>query len=140
MIPIINYYHSNNVIMIIIIYDKCFLRPAMANTAHLKAVRSTPAMSIEDTSKDYFIIHNEYNYLSILTVGQKPVHARAQIRHWLGKKTSEATGYCKRTVERIIVEKRKLKGGEFTSPEKRYKKSRLRIVVDDFDCHSTYCS
>ena len=27
--------------------------------AHLKAVRSTPAMSIEDTSKDYFIIvHN----------------------------------------------------------------------------------
>ena len=29
------------------------------NTAHLKAVRSTPAMSIEDTSKDYFIIvHN----------------------------------------------------------------------------------
>ena len=45
--------------MIIIIYDKCFLRPATANTAHLKAVRSTPAMSLEDTSKDYFIIvHN----------------------------------------------------------------------------------
>ena len=42
----------------------------------LKAVRS------EDTSKDYFIIvNNKYNYLSILTVGQKPVHARAQIRH-----------------------------------------------------------
>ena len=50
------------------------------------------------------------------------------------EKTSEATGYCKRTVERIIAEKRKLKGAEFTSPEKRYKKSRLRIVVDDFDC------
>ena len=51
----------------------------------------------------------------------------------LGKKTSEAIGYCKRTVERIIAEKRKLEGEEFTSPEKRYKKSRLRIVVDDFD-------
>ena len=44
----------------------------------------------------------------------------------LEKKTFEATGYCKRTVERIIAEKRKLEGAEFTSPEKRYKKSRLR--------------
>ena len=32
------------------------------------------------------------------------------------------------------MEKRKLEGAEFTSPEKRYKKSRLRIIVDDFDC------
>ena len=32
----------------------------------------------------------------------------------LGKKTSEATGYCKRTVERIIAEKRKLEEAEFT--------------------------
>ena len=46
------------------------------------SLRSTLAMSIENTSKDYFItVHNEYNYLSILTDGQKPVHARAQIRH-----------------------------------------------------------
>ena len=42
--------------------------------------------------------------------------------------------YCKQTVERIIVEKRKLEGVEFTSPEKQYEKTRLRIAVDDFDC------
>ena len=42
----------------------------------------------------------------------------------LGKKTAEATGYCKRTVERIIAEKRRLDGTEFTSPAKRYKKSK----------------
>ena len=52
----------------------------------------------------------------------------------LGKKTSEATGYCKRTVKRIIAENRKLEGAEFTSPEKQYEKSRLYMVVDDFDC------
>ena len=57
-----------------------------------------------------------------------------------GKKTSEATGYCKRTVERIIAEKRKLEGAEFTSPEKQYKKSRLRIVVDNFDCDAIRCT
>ena len=33
MVDTNNYYHSNNVIMI---YGKCFLRPATANTAHLK--------------------------------------------------------------------------------------------------------
>ena len=51
----------------------------------------------------------------------------------LGKKTAEATGYCKRTVERIIAEKKRLDGVEFTSPAKRYKKSRKRIIVNDFD-------
>ena len=66
-----NYYHSNNVTMIIIIYGKCFLRPAghgqycspqtndMESSKLRSSLRSTPAMSIKDTSKDYFIIvHN----------------------------------------------------------------------------------
>ena len=52
----------------------------------------------------------------------------------LGKKLAEATGYCKWTVERVIAEKRRLVGTEFTSPAKWYKKSRKRIIVDDFDC------
>ena len=38
----------------------------------------------------------------------------------LGKKTAEATGYCKQTVERVIAEKKRLDGAEFTSPAKRY--------------------
>ena len=36
----------------------------------------------------------------------------------LGKKTAEATGYCKWTVERVITEKRRLDGTEFTWPAK----------------------
>ena len=78
-----NNYYCNNVITIIIIlliYGKHFLKPATSNAAHPKtnnmdssklrsSLRSTPAMSIEDTSKDHFIIiisivfHNEYYYL-----------------------------------------------------------------------------
>ena len=52
----------------------------------------------------------------------------------LGKKTAEATGYCKGTVERVIAEKRRLDGAEFIPPAKWYKKSRKCIIVDDFDC------
>ena len=51
-----------------------------------------------------------------------------------GKKTADATGYCKGTVERVVGEKRNLDGKAFTSPAKRYKKSRIQIVIDDFDC------
>ena len=58
----------------------------------------------------------------------------------LGKKTSKATGYCKQIVEQIIAEERILEGAEFTSPEKWDKKSRLRIVVDDFDCDAIRCT
>ena len=53
----------------------------------------------------------------------------------LGKKTAEATGYCKRTVERVIAEKKRLDGAEFTSPAKRYK-SRKHTIVDDFYCEA----
>ena len=58
----------------------------------------------------------------------------------LGKKSSKATDYCKRTVERIIAEERELEGVEFTSPEKRDKKGRLQIVVHDFDCDAIRCT
>ena len=37
----------------------------------------------------------------------------------LGKKTSEATGYCKQTVERIIAEKRKLEGADLVFQSKK---------------------
>ena len=52
----------------------------------------------------------------------------------MGKKTVEATGYYKRTIERVIAEKRRLDGAEFTSPAQRYKKNRKHIIVNDFDC------
>ena len=66
---------------------------------------------IDSTSKQ--IICNVYD--SFENVSKK---CKGSVLPKLGKKTSEATGYCKQTVERIIAEKRKLKGAEFTSPEK----------------------
>ena len=48
-------------------------------------------------------------------------------------KTADATGYCERTVSRIVREKRAKDGVVFVSPAKRYKKERKNIIVDDFD-------
>jgi len=47
-------------------------------------------------------------------------------------KTTDATGYSERTVNRVLKEKRGLEGGSFSSP-KRYKESRERLNVDSFD-------
>ena len=51
----------------------------------------------------------------------------------LKKKTVDATGLSKRTVDAVLAEKRSLGGGEFESPRKCYKKSRVRVDPDDFD-------
>ena len=48
-------------------------------------------------------------------------------------KTANATGYCERTVRRVVAEKRASDGATFVSPAKRYKRDRKSIVVDDFD-------
>ena len=66
---------------------------------------------INSTSKQ--IICNVYDYFE-----NESKKRKGSVLPKLGKKTSEATGYCKRTVERIIAEKRKMEGAEFTSPEK----------------------
>ena len=75
---------------------------------------------INSTSKQ--IICNVYDYFE----NESKKH-KGSVLPKSRKKTSEANGYCKQTVERIIMEKRKLEGAEFTSPEKRYNKSRLRL-------------
>ena len=48
-------------------------------------------------------------------------------------KTAEATGYSERTVRRIVTEKSDISGTAFTSPAKRYKGDRKKIVQDDFN-------
>ena len=58
------------------------------------------------------IIYNVYDYFENESKKRKKSVMK------LGKKTAEVTGYCKQTVERVIVEKRKLDGTEFTSPTK----------------------
>ena len=87
-----------------------------------KQMNSTSKQKICNAYYDYFKKESKKRKVSVLPK--------------LGKKTSEATGYCKQTVEQIIAEKRKLEGAEFTSPEKQYKKSGLRVLVDDFDCYA----
>ena len=49
------------------------------------------------------------------------------------KKTSEATGFCRSTVYRVLREQKHLGLKKFDSPVKRYVKSRKSICVDDFD-------
>ena len=49
----------------------------------------------------------------------------------LSTKTAWATRYSLRTVERVLAIKRASSGAAFESPSKRYKASRVCIVVDD---------
>ena len=59
--------------------------------------------------------------------------SKARVPAKLSTKTAQATGYSVRTVERVLAIKRASSGAAFESPAKRYKASRVRIVVDDFD-------
>ena len=58
----------------------------------------------------------------------------------LTHKTAEATGYGERTVRRIVAEKSALSGAAFSSPAKRYKIDRKKIVMDDFDTEALQSS
>ena len=74
------------------------------------------------------IICNVYDYFQRQSTKQKVTTTLK-----LCKKTAEAAGYSVRTVNRVLAERRKLDGGAFTSPSKRYKKPRERLAVDSFD-------
>ena len=50
----------------------------------------------------------------------------------LVKKTAEVTKFSERTVNQVLLEKRKLGKAQFTSPQKRYNVTNERMVVDDF--------
>ena len=55
-------------------------------------------------------------------------------------KTAKATGYCARSVRRVVAEKRASDGAAFMSPAKWYKRDGKRIVVDDFDLEGIRCA
>ena len=80
---------------------------------------------VKSTSKS--IICNVHDYFDWQSKKQKSTPPK------LCKKTAEATGFSERTVNRVLLEKRKLDGSSFTSPNKRYKESRERVDVDAFD-------
>ena len=68
---------------------------------------------------DYF---NEQNKKTMIKTGWKLV-----------KKTSESTKFLERTVNWVLLGKRKLGKAQFTSPQKCYKVTKEIMVVDDFD-------
>ena len=87
------------------------------------------------------IIYNVYKYF-------ERENAKSKYRGppKLTFETAEATSYSQRTVTRIVTEKSKISGSAFTSPAKRYKVDRKKIVLDDFDTkalqrlvHDFYC-
>ena len=51
----------------------------------------------------------------------------------LTSKTAEVASYSEHTVRRIVAKKSEMSGAAFTSPAKRYKVERKRIMLDDFD-------
>ena len=76
------------------------------------------------------VVCNVYDYFERESKKNKKIH-QGIVK--LKKKTVDATGLSKRTVDVILAEKRSLGDGKFESPRKRYKKSRIRVDPDDFD-------
>ena len=80
---------------------------------------------VKSTSKS--IICNVHDYFDRHSKKQKSTPPK------LCKKTAEATGFSERTVNCVLLEKRKLDGTSVTSPNKRYKESRERVNIDASD-------
>ena len=74
------------------------------------------------------IIYNVYKYFE-----KESAKNKCRRPPKLTSKTAEATGYSERTVRRIVAKKSEMSGAAFTSPAKRYKVERKRIMLDDFD-------
>ena len=80
---------------------------------------------VNSTAKN--IIFNVYKYFE-----RESAKIKNRVPPKLTHKTAEATGYGERTVRRIVAEKSALSGAAFSSPAKRYKIDRKKIVIHDF--------
>ena len=80
---------------------------------------------VNSTAKN--IIFNVYKYFE-----RESVKTKNRVPPKLTHKTAEATGYGEHTVRRIVAEKSALSGDAFSSPAKRYKIDRKKIM-DDFN-------
>ena len=81
---------------------------------------------INSTSKQ--IICNVYDYSE-----NESKKSKGSVLPKLGKKTSEATGYCKRTVEQIIVEKQNLLHQRSDTRRADYALLWMILIVMPFD-------
>ena len=73
-------------------------------------------------------IYNVYQYFK-----RESAKSKYKVHPKLANKTAKATGYSETTVRRVVAKKSAMRGAAFSSPAKRYKKDRKRIVLDDFD-------
>ena len=83
---------------------------------------------VNSTAKN--IIFNVYKYFE-----RESAMTKNRVPPKLTHKTAEATGYGERTVRRIVAESA-LSGAAFSSPAKRYKIDRKKIMMDDFNSES----
>ena len=81
---------------------------------------------VNSTAKN--IIFYVYKYFE-----RESVKTKNRVPPKLTHKTAEVTGYGECTVRRIVAEKSALSGAAFSSPAKRYKIDRKKIVMDNFD-------
>ena len=81
---------------------------------------------VNSTAKN--IIFNVYKYFE-----RESTKTKNRVPPKLTHKTAEVTGYGERTVRKMVAEKSALSGAAFSSPAKRYKIDRKKIVMDDFD-------
>ena len=90
------------------------------------ATMSGRGKRVNSTAKN--IIFNIYKYFE-----RESAKTKNRVPPKLTHKTAEAKGYGECTVRRIAVEKFALSRAAFSSPAKRYKIDRKKIVMDDFD-------
>ena len=74
------------------------------------------------------IIFSVYSYFE-----EQHRKSKVRVAAILSSKTTQATGYSVRTVERVVAMKRASSGTAFQFPVKIYTASRARNVLDDFD-------
>ena len=86
---------------------------------------------VNSTAKN--IIFNVYKYFE-----RESAKTKNRVLPKLMHKTAEATGYGERSIRRIVAEKSALSGAAFSSPAKRYKIDRKKIVMDDFDTEALW--
>ena len=86
---------------------------------------------VNSTAKN--IIFNVYKFFE-----KESAKTKCRVPLKLTHKTAEAMGYGERTVRRIVAEKSGLSGAAFSSPAKRYKIDRRKIILDDFDTEAIH--
>ena len=97
------------------------------------SVATMPGRGKRVNSTAQNIIFNVYKYFE-----RESAKTKNRVPSKLMHKTTEATGYGERTVGRIVPEKFAMSGAAFSSPAKRYKIDRKKIMMNDFNTEALW--